>query len=166
MKKIVLAFISFIVWILLIWPFGPERFDIQGIIIGIFASLIVGILFGEAFTDSPSRFFEIKRYFWLICFVFVFIWEFIDAAIDFAYRVIHPSMPIRPGIIKVKTKLTKKSGIAMLANAIGFAPGAVTVEINDGLLYIHMANIKYETTEEATEAVVRRFERILERIFE
>ncbi|MCM8816560.1 MAG: Na+/H+ antiporter subunit E [Candidatus Omnitrophica bacterium] len=166
MKRLVLALLSFIVWILLIWPFTAYGIDWQGIIIGIFSSIIVGILFGDAFTDSPHRFFEIRRYLWLIYFIFVFVWSFLEASFDFAYRVLHPSLPIKPGIIKVKTKLKKRAGIAMLANSIGFAPGAVTVEVVGDTLYIHMACLKYQDTDEATAYVVRRFERILERIFE
>lgn len=166
MRKLVLALISFIVWILLSWPFNSHGVDWQSVVIGIFASTIVGILFGDVFTDSPHRFFEIRRYLWLLYFIVVFIWSFLEAGFDFAYRILHPSLPIRPGIIKVKTKLKKRAGIAVLANSIGFAPGAVTVEIVGDTLYIHMAALKYQDTDEATAYVVRRFERILERIFE
>ncbi|MCX7704672.1 MAG: Na+/H+ antiporter subunit E [bacterium] len=166
MKKLVLSMISFIVWVLLSWPFTPHGIDWQAIVVGIVASGFVGILFGDVFTDSPHRFFELKRYFWLLYFIAVFVWAFLEASFDFAYRVLHPSLPIRPGIIKVKTKLKKRAGIAMLANSIGFAPGAVTVEVIGDTLYIHMACLRYQDTEEATAYVVRRFERILERIFE
>ncbi|MCM8822892.1 MAG: Na+/H+ antiporter subunit E [Candidatus Omnitrophica bacterium] len=166
MKKLILAFLSMVIWILLVWPFSSGDVDWHSIGIGVFASIIVGILFGNAFTDSPYKFFEIKRYFWLVYFVVVFVWSFLEASVDFAYRVLHPDLPIRPGIIKVKTKLKRKSGIAILANSIGFAPGAVSVEIVDGFLYIHMACIRYKDTDDATAVVVRRFERILARILE
>lgn len=166
MKKLVLTLISFVVWILLVWPFNVNGLDWEGIIIGIFSSIIVGILFGDVFTDSPHRFFEIRRYLWLFYFIIVFVWSFLEASFDFAYRVLHPSLPIRPGIIKVKTRLKKKTGIAILANSIGFAPGAVTVEVVGDTLYIHMACLKYQDTYEATAYVVRKFEHILERIFE
>ncbi len=166
MKKLVLSVISFIAWILLAWPFTQAGLDRQSIVVGVLASIIVGILFGDAFTDSPHKFFEPIRYFWFVYFCVVFAWSFLEASVDFAYRVLHPSLPIRPGIIKVRTRLKKRAGIAILANSIGFAPGAVTVEVEKDVLYIHMVCIRYEDTEEATAVIVRRFEKILERIFE
>ncbi|HOL36104.1 MAG TPA: Na+/H+ antiporter subunit E [bacterium] len=167
MKKLVLSIVSLVVWILLVWPFSPDGIDYQSLFIGIIASGIVGLFFGDAFTESPHKFFEPRRYFWLICFVFVFAAAFIDASIDFAWRVLHPSLPIKPGIIKVRTSLKRKSAIAILANCMGFAPGAVTVEIGeDGILYIHMACIKHFDKGEITPLFVRKFERILKGIFE
>jgi multicomponent Na+:H+ antiporter subunit E len=167
MKKLVLGIISFIVWILLVWPFSEYGIDYVSLMVGIVASVIVGLFFGDVFTESPHKFFEPKRYFWLIYFVFLFAGAFIDASFDFAYRVLHPSLPIKPGIIKVRTILKRKSAIAILANCMGFAPGAVTVEIgDDGILYIHMACIRYTDTQDATAAFVKRFETILKRILE
>ncbi|OQB71972.1 MAG: Na(+)/H(+) antiporter subunit E1 [candidate division TA06 bacterium ADurb.Bin131] len=167
MRKIILALFSLIVWVLLVWPFTPWGFDYQSFLVGIIVSIFVGILFGDVFTESPHKFFEPKRYMWFICFVFVFFWEFLHASFDFAYRVLHPELPINPGIIKVKTNLKKEFAIGILANCIGFAPGAVTVEVSeDNYLYIHMAFIRHIGAEEPGAYVIRRFERILKRIFE
>ncbi|HPP66581.1 MAG TPA: Na+/H+ antiporter subunit E [bacterium] len=167
MKKFVLFVISLIIWLLLTWPFTKYGFDYEGLIVGILAAMLVAILFGDVFTESPHKFFEPKRYLWFIGFVFVFFWEFLHASMDFAYRILHPNLPIRPGIIKIKTELKREFAIAILANCIGFAPGAVTVAIGqDNYLYIHMAFIRDTDPEKATGYVVRRFEMILKRIFE
>ncbi|MGB9642024.1 MAG: Na+/H+ antiporter subunit E [Candidatus Ratteibacteria bacterium] len=167
MKKLTLSIVALVIWILLVWPFSPSGFDYQSLFVGIVASCIVGLFFGDSFTESPHKFFEPKRYLWFIYFVLVFAVAFIDASIDFAWRVLHPSLPIKPGIIKVKTTLKRKSAIAILANCMGFAPGAVTVEIGDnGIFYIHMACIKRVKEGEITPAFVRKFERILKGIFE
>ncbi len=122
MRKLVLSVLCFIVWILLTWPFSEYGIDWQEITIGIISSIIVGIIFGDAFTESPYKFFEIKRYLWLIYFIMVFVASFIQASFDFAWRVLHPSLPIKPGIIKVKTRLKRNTAIAILANSIGFVP--------------------------------------------
>ena len=97
----------------------------------------------------------------------MFSWYVIIANLDVLYRVVHPDMPIRPGIVKVKTTLTNPAGRAMLANSITLTPGTMTVDMtDDGYLYIHWINVKSEDIEEATRQIVSKFEGVLRRIFE
>jgi multicomponent Na+:H+ antiporter subunit E len=167
MKKGVLIILLFIAWILLVWPFSKFGVDYQSIIAGIFICILSGFIFGEGFTESPHKFFGIKRYFWAIAYIPVLVFWCIVANLDVAYRVLHPNLPIRPGIVKVKTKLRSKSGLTALANSITLTPGTMSVEIDpEGYLYIHWIYIKADDIEKATEIIVRRFEKILERIFE
>ena len=167
MKKGVLAVLLFIVWIFLSWPFGPGGVDYQSLVVGAIVSILSGLLFGEGFTESPRKFFEIKRYLWAIYYLPVLLYYIFLANFDVAYRVLHPGMPIRPGIVKVKTKLKSKSGITALANSITLTPGTMTIEVDpSGYLYVHWIYVRSENIEKATEMVVRKFERILERIYE
>ena len=76
-------------------------------------------------------------------------------------------MPIRPGIVKVKTKLKTAAGRTMLANSITLTPGTLTVDItDDDHLYIHWINVKSDDIEQATHHIVAKFEGVLRRIFE
>jgi multicomponent Na+:H+ antiporter subunit E len=92
----------------------------------------------------------------------------IKANFDVAYRVVHPKLPIKPGIVKVKTKLKSDTGLTFLANSITLTPGTMSVDIDkeNGYLYIHWINVKSTDIEKATEIIVSRFEKILEKIFE
>lgn len=167
MKKRILFFMLMIVWVLLVWPFFPQGVDYQSIIVGLIVSFFVSLIFGELFTESPHKFLEIKRYFWAILYVPIFLWWCLLANLDVAYRVLHPSLPINPGIIKVRTRLKNKSAITALANSITLTPGTLTVEItDDGYLYIHWICVKDFDVEKVTQMIVRRFETLLERIFE
>jgi multicomponent Na+:H+ antiporter subunit E len=167
MKKGILIILLFIVWIFLTWPFSKYGFDWQVLAAGFFISVIAGLIFGEGFTESPNKFLDIKRYFWAICYIPVLIFWCIVANFDVAYRVLHPNLPIRPGIVKVKTKLKNKSALTVLANSITLTPGTMSVEIcPEGFLYIHWINVKTSNIDEATEMIVKKFEKILERIFE
>jgi len=167
MKKGILIILLFIVWILWVWPFRPDGIDYQSLIIGIVASIFSGLIFGEGFTESPHKFFGIKRYLWALYYIPVFIYACIKANIDVAYRVLHPGLPIRPGIVKVKTKLKSKTGLTVLANSITLTPGTMSVEIDQsGYIYIHWIYVRTEDIEKATEEIVKPFEKILERIFE
>lgn len=166
MKKGILIILLFIAWIILTSPFA-KGFDWQILIVGLFISIFAGLIFGEGFTESPHKFFGIKRYFWAILYLPYWFWYCILANLDVAYRVLHPNLPIRPGIVKVKTKLKSKSGLTALANSITLTPGTMSVEIDpEGYLYVHWIYVKTDDIEKATEIIVRRFEKILERIFE
>jgi len=166
-KRSVLGFLLFIVWVLLVWPFGSNGVDYQSILVGIIMALLGGYMFGEGFTETPHKFFGIKRYLWIIYYIPVFLYACLLANLDVAYRVLHPRMPIKPGIIKVKTRLKSKSGITALANSITLTPGTMSVDVTpDGYLYIHWIYVRAENIEKATEIIVRGFEKILERIYE
>ena len=89
------------------------------------------------------------------------------ANLDVVYRALHPAMPIKPGIVKIKTSLKTDSGITALANSITLTPGTLTVDLtDDGFLYVHWINVKSTDVEQATRLIAQRFEWFLKRIFE
>ena len=168
MRKLSLTIFSFILWFLLVWPFDPvtKALDVQSTVIGVVVALFVGLLFGERLPGTGVGTF-FRRAGWLVAYIPVFTWALIVANFDVAYRVIHPAMPIRPGIVKVKTNLKSREGRTMLANSITLTPGTMTVDLtDDGYLYIHWINVKHEDVEGATRDIVERFERMIGRIFE
>ncbi|MCM8780728.1 MAG: Na+/H+ antiporter subunit E [Candidatus Omnitrophica bacterium] len=161
-SSIILFIIYFIIWTLL-----GFSFDLQHILIGIMVALFVVFLTGDLFTLRPSHFGRVTRYLWFCYYVPVFIWECIKANVDVALRV-NPKLPINPGIVKVKTVLRSDTALTFLANSITLTPGTLCVDINprEGILYIHWIDVKSEDTEKATQLIVKRFEKILKRIFE
>ncbi|MCM8768609.1 MAG: Na+/H+ antiporter subunit E [Candidatus Omnitrophica bacterium] len=167
MRKTILFFLAVIVWVLLAWPFSPQGGNWQSMVVGLGVSLVVALIFGELFTESAHKFLGFQRYFWAIYYLPVLFYACLVANLDVAYRVLHPRLPIRPGIVKVKTRLKSKSGRTALANSITLTPGTMSVEVtDDGFLYIHWINVQSRDIEETTRLIVERFERILERIFE
>ncbi|MBA7606778.1 hypothetical protein ES703_13928 [subsurface metagenome] len=169
MRRITLFIVSLIIWYLLSWPynFQDNTMDWQIFIVGIVFSLIAALLFVEVFTKHPLKLFSVKRYFWALCYIPMLFFYMLIANLDVVYRVIHPLMPIRPGIVKVRTSLKSESAKAALANSITLTPGTLTVDItDDGYLYIHWINVKATDMEEATRLIVARFEGMLARIFD
>ena len=163
-SKVILALIAFFIWCLLSWV--P---DSQHIIIGIFVSAFVGIMTGNLFIRKADKLKHPLRYWYFIAYYIpIFLWECAKANIDVAYRVLHPSLLINPGIVKVKTTLKTDTALTFLANSITLTPGTMTVDIDKskGLLYIHWINVRAKDTEKATKLIVERFEKILHKIFE
>lgn len=162
-SRIILFCLAFLIWIFLTWPLDSQHF-----IIGILVSGFVAYMTGDMFIKRPYVFKHPTRYLWFLYYVPLFIWECIKANIDVAYRVIHPDLPINPGIIKVKTTLKSDTALTFLANSITLTPGTMTVDIDreNGILYIHWIDVKETDTQRATEIIVKIFEDILRRIFE
>jgi len=162
-SRILLFFLALLVWILLSWAS-----DWQHILVGIFVSAFVAYIAGDFFVTRVHLFTHPIRYLWFLYYMPIFIWECFKANIDVAYRVIHPDLPIHPGIVKVKTALTSDTALTFLANSITLTPGTLSVDIDkeNGVLYVHWIEVKDKNVEKATELIVERFERILKRIFE
>ena len=169
MRRVVVFVLSFIVWCLLAWPYSPvsNGWDGQSLLAGVGAALVVTLIFGDTLTSQPMLLLDPARWFWFICYVPFFVYACIKANLEVAYLVLHPDMPIRPGIVKVRTTLKSEIGLTALANSITLTPGTMTVDIGDeGELYIHWICVKADGEPEATKAIVAPFEGFLRRIIE
>jgi multicomponent Na+:H+ antiporter subunit E len=161
MRYIVLYILLFAFWLLL-----TVQWTVENIVAGGVAALITTPFFGKYFIKDVSRFFQPHRYFWLVVYFFVFLWACILANFDVAYRVLHPAMPIKPGIVKVK--MTLKTGFArmMLANSITMTPGTISVDIVDDNLFVHWIYVSSTEPEVYTNIIAGKFEKYLKLIFE
>ncbi len=162
MKAIIQFLIMIALWLLLTWSLQPAD-----VIAGIVISILTVALMGNIFLDKAARLFNPIRLFWGILYIPYLLWYILIANFDVAYRVLNPAMPIRPGIVKIKTCLETEMGKTFLANSITLTPGTLTVDIIGQDLYIHWINVKYDNDIEAQSyEIAGKFERILRRIFE
>ncbi|OFX83193.1 MAG: hypothetical protein A2W99_12780 [Bacteroidetes bacterium GWF2_33_16] len=161
MRYVALFIIAFLFWLLITFNLA-----IENIIVGIVAAGITTVLFGKYFITGVNKFIQPHRYFWLIIYIFIFIWECIKANFDVAYRVLHPAMPIKPGIVKVKLNIKGDFARMMLANSITMTPGTISVDIIDDYIFIHWIYISTDNPEEYSEKVSGRFEKYIKKIFE
>lgn len=167
MRRLIYFVLAFVIWILLTWPFVDGKIDLQVVVAGLIASIIVALLFHEILPKEHHVFISPVRIFWFLVYVPVFFYYVMIANLDVVYRALHPKMPIKPGIVKIKTTLKTESGITALANSITLTPGTLTVDLtDDGFLYIHWINVKSDDIEQATKFIAQRFEWFLKRIFE
>ena len=167
MRRLIYFVLAFIVWVLLTWPFANGKIDFQVVIAGVIAAFLIAVLFHEILPKEHLVFISPVRVFWGLVYVPVFFYYIMKANLDVVYRALHPKMPIKPGIVKIKTNLKTESGITALANSITLTPGTLTVDLtDDGFLYVHWINVKSDDIEQATKLIARRFEWFLKRIFE
>lgn len=167
MRRLVYFVLAFVVWVLVAWPFVNGRLDLQVVVAGLMASFLVAMLFHDILPKEHHVFVSPIRIFWLLVYVPVFLYYVVCANLDVVYRALHPAMPIKPGIVKIKTNLKTDSAITALANSITLTPGTLTVDLtDDGYLYVHWINVKSDDVEEATQLISQRFEWFLHKIFE
>jgi len=166
MRRLVVFIVSWVTWCLLAWPFGDEM-PYQSLLVGAGAALIVTLVFPGALLRTPGKFLDPRRWFWALVYLPVLFYYIIKANFQVVYLVLHPAMPIKPGIVRVKTDLKTDTARTALANSITLTPGTFTIDITDeGRLYVHWLKVQAQDEPGATQEIVKRFEPFLKRIFE
>jgi multicomponent Na+:H+ antiporter subunit E len=166
--------IYFIIWFS-VWSALRRPAGIQDLILGAAVSLFVTFMTADLASQLDDKKARRKRYglfgipikvAYLLYYVVVFLWECVKANIDVAFRVLHPSLPIRPGTVKIKTALKSDLGLTFLANSLTLTPGNTTIDVDKsaGVLYVHRLCVKDGRTESIPAA--EKFESILRRIFD
>ncbi len=168
MRRAAAFVIGFIFWCLLAWPYGGAAggWDYQSLVVGLAVAAVAAIIFGEMGAVRPARILDVRRWLWLALYAPIFAWYCIRANLQVVYLVMHPDMPIKPGIVKVRTELESDTGRAALANSITLTPGTLTVDAEGDTLWVHWIYVESKDEEEATRLIVKKFERFLKRIFE
>jgi len=161
MKWFMCFLTAFVLWIVLFCSV-----DLVVLGAGIFFALIIGTYLGNIYPDRMHQVLNVRRWLYMLIYVPYFLFYCLRANLDVAVRVLHPDVPIRPGIVKVRTSLTSPMAKTFLANSITLTPGTLTVDIHGQDLYVHWININTDDVEKRTREICGRFEPLLRRIFE
>lgn len=161
-----MRYVVFFIVLLIFWVILTFDVSLINILVGTVAALITVLLFSKHIIRYAGKIFQPMRYFWLVIFLVVFIWECLKANFDVAYRVLHPKMPIKPGIVKVKLGLKSEIAKTILANSITMTPGTISVDLVDDILYVHWIYVKSFDPEVYQHEVAGRFEKYIKRIFD
>jgi multicomponent Na+:H+ antiporter subunit E len=168
-ERLVLFAVAFAFWLLLVWPVSPldGRLLPGDILAGVLVAAFVALVMKEIIRVNFIRFVNPRSWFWCLVYIFVFTWYAVRGGVDVAWRVLHPAMPIKPGIVRVQSVLKTDTGRTALANSITLTPGTLTMEVtDDGVFYVHWLYVNTLDEEQAAEQILRRFEWYIQRIFE
>lgn len=157
----------FMHWILLmlVWIAFTNTFESQEFFTGLFITALISFLAIRLFTCCDLSILCPRKLYYLVKYFFVFMLALIKSNLDVARRVLSPSLPINPGIVKFKTKLKKNFAKMVLANSITLTPGTLTIDIVDDTFYIHWIDTKTTDPEKAYQEIAKQFEDILLKIF-
>ena len=166
MSRSVLSIIVTFVLLFFAWLMLTSSLHYQELIAGALIAAALAVFLSGVLPASGKGSF-VKRSVMFPVYLIFLLKEMFIANLDVAYRVLHPKMPIKPGIIKVRPEVESDMGRLVLANSITLTPGTLTVDLtDDGYLYVHWINVKSDDTEQATKLIARRFEWFLQKIFE
>jgi multicomponent Na+:H+ antiporter subunit E len=157
-RDLILRFAAlFLVWVLLN---GSLATDVLAV--GLVAAFVIALLFRDGLAVF-SEFRATPRAFGTaLVYLFYFLKELVKSNLRLAAIVLSPSLPVRPGIVKVRTRLKSRMGRLLLANSITLTPGTLTVDLDGEWLYIHWVTVESADIEGATANIVAGFERYLE----
>jgi multicomponent Na+:H+ antiporter subunit E len=168
-KKFAQFIIYLLMWVLLTWSWDLQDISPylrQDLIVGILVAFFVTVLAHRLFPDDVMKLLTPRRFLFALLYIPYLVYYILLANLDVAYRVLNPYLPIKPGIVKVKTSLTNEFAKTILANSITLTPGTLTVEVVDEDFYVHWINVSSDNPEIQKEIILGRFERMLRRIFE
>ncbi len=157
-------FMTFL-FLFVVWLAFTSSLAIQEVIAGLITSLIIALFTSRFFDCCPVALLSPVRLFWSVVYLFVFLIELVKANLDVARRVVSPSLPINPGIVKFNTSLKSEYAKMVLTNSITLTPGTLSVDLIGDTLYIHWIDVKTLDPEKAHKEIAEKFEKILLKIF-
>ncbi len=154
-------------WLLLmiVWIAFTTSLAAEEVVTGLVVTMIISLLSIRMFTCCRISILAPQRIYYMIVYLFVFIIALVRSNLDVARRVLTPSLPINPGIVKFKTQLKSDYARMVLANSITLTPGTLSVDIIDDTFYIHWIDVKTTDPEKAYKDIAWQFEKILLKIF-
>jgi len=155
-----LLVVTFVLWLAL-----SSKLDLPELLCGGVVCLIISLFGAHIYSKLGFPALSLNGILFSVIYLIVLLWEIIKANLDVAYRVIHPKMPIRPGIVVIKTSLKSDIAKMILANSITLTPGTFTLDVIGDELLVHWINVKSEDIDEATSLIGQRFEKYLRVIF-
>ncbi len=158
---IILVFIVYIVF-----SGSTSVFDL---LTGGIASIIVGIIFANITLSRPSKVLDVRRWIWTLLYtIYYFFVAEVKAHVDVMKRILHPRMPINPGIVKIPINVGTDYALTAVANSITNTPGTVVVEVdkNKKYFYIHWIDVKTIEMEKAYKEISYTFEKYAKKVFD
>jgi len=150
---------ALLVLIYIVWTGSADRSDVAVISA---AALLVSVFFSKA--RRMPRITPV-RVAWSLAYIGYLFIAIVKANFDVAGRIVRRKIPLNPGIVTVRTRLSSSLGRTVLANSITLTPGTLSVEIKGDLLYVHWIDVAETDLEKATSEIVAGFEKYLEVIF-
>ncbi|MCK5638923.1 MAG: Na+/H+ antiporter subunit E [Flavobacteriaceae bacterium] len=159
-------FIYTFIIMFLIWLGFTTSFEPAELITGVVVSLVIAFFTDRIFSCCGMKVLMPHKIFYFIQYFIIFIFALIKANFDVAKRVISPELPINPGIVKFKTKLTNGFARMVLANSITLTPGTLTIDAIGDTFYVHWIDVTSDDPKIVYKEIAESFEKILIKIYE
>lgn len=155
----------FLLALFAIWLVLTSSLHWQELLTGAIVCVALTAFLSRTYKHLELPPFSLKRLWCFGVYLLILLEEIVKANIDVAYRVLHPRLPIKPGIVVIDTELEQDVAKMILANSITLTPGTFTLDVVGQKLLIHWINVRSEDPAEATRLIGERFERCLREVF-
>ncbi len=164
LRLIPVALATFIIYIVFTGSLTP-----YDIVTGIAVASLTAALFSHLLIENVSKSLNPIRLLWLIAYtLYYFTIIEMKAHLDVAKRVLHPRMPLNPGIVRVPYRVESEYAIVTVANSITNTPGTVVVDLDEEqkIFYVHWIDVKGLDPETTYKNISMTFEKYAKKIFD
>ncbi len=141
-RRVVRFFLWYGVWLVFAgWSFANAVVGIPAAVLTTWASVIL-------IPATPQSFslLRVARY------AVVFLWQTAVAGVDVAWRVFHPKMPLRPGIVRLVPQIPAGTRRSLFCALASLQPGSLACGVDEeGHLLFHCL----DATDEGEGALIR-----------
>lgn len=165
-RKLFTFFVTFILWILLSWPFLKEGIDWQALLAGMVISGFIAHFFTEG-SAGDSFTLSLAKAGWAISYLFLFLFQLFYGAFYAAGRAFRAKPLSRERIIYLPISLKSPSALTRLSHAVLLSPDAIVLDISsDGTFTIALCSEDESGIVEDLKRILQSHGKILARIFE
>lgn len=148
--------------LLLFWLLLNASLALDVLAVGVAASAVIAFFFRRNLGWFSQLRLTPRALATTVAYVFYYMKELTRSNLNVAAIVLSPDLPIKPGIVTVRTRLKTAMGRMLLANSITLTPGTLTVDMEGEWLHVHWVSVQSPDIQRATEEIVAGFERYLE----
>lgn len=129
-------FMALILW--LFWIAISASYHYQGLLLGaVLALLITRFNHDLLFKREERPLLDAQTLILFLRYALHLIGAVVVASLQVAYLVMHPALPISPGMVRFPISLKKDLNKVLLANSITLTPGTLTVLVEEGEIVVH-----------------------------
>jgi multicomponent Na+:H+ antiporter subunit E len=128
------------VFLYAVYVIQSGNYSLNNLVFGLFVALVLYLLLrpmigGGGSLDIARAPLMLRGLLQYAAYVLI---DVIKCGVNVAKIVLDPKLPIRPGIVAVKSRRPSELGTALSAHAITITPGEMVIEIgDDGTMYTH-----------------------------
>lgn len=148
--------------LLLFWILLNGSVATDVLTVGIAAAFLIALLFRDGAAVVSELRLTPKALITTVFYVPFFIKELVKSNLNLAKIVLSPDLPLKPGLVKVRTRLKSRMGRLLLTSSITLTPGTLTVDLVGEWIYVHWVTVESPDIDGATAAIVTGFEKYLE----
>jgi multicomponent Na+:H+ antiporter subunit E len=128
------------------WLILSGKLEVKYLVFGVVSAALVTFVTQDLLEPearqrkkTPSRAISPLKTAWGLFSYFVWlIYAIVQSNLQVAYIVLHPKLPIEPGLLRFRTRLQSRVGHILLANSITLTPGTITVDLTEGTYWVHV----------------------------